>query len=222
MAGTASKKLRQKREAAPLPPSITVDEIQAAIEAENRTRNSYHSLSAYVRKHIGCTSSELEPPYGTFIHRMWSRGQLRYRQLKAWQMFTQDLERSYGNTGPLCASYSDRIAAPLTDTINYGYDDDEPISGKAVAGISLATWNSEHSSLQQKYDNLRREERGLIEQLIRDYIRATRGIKIHCHDAAYIGSFISGYTDNRQCIAAFVSRVQAILSSLADMYMIVD
>lgn len=221
MAGAASKKLRQKREAAPLVP-YTPDEIQQALEAEKRLQNSYHSLARYLRKHIGCTEEALEPDDGTIMHNLWARKKLRRRHLIAWKLFTRDFERSLGNSSSMVTSYSERVSTSSAGTPRTDLPEDEPLSGRSLADINLSEWNNEHTFIQQKWDCLHKEERGLMEQLIRNHIKVTRGVKIHHHDGAYIGSFLSGYQDNRQCIAAFVSRVQAMMSHLADLYMISD
>lgn len=220
MTKAASKRLRQQREAAPLPPPYSKDEIAEAIAADERVRNSYHSLSSHVRKHVGSTDHSLEPDEGTIIHDLWRRAKLRKRQLMAWAAFTKDLERTYGNSGPLCASYQQSVSKSAPGTPRTDTPDDEPISAHGLADVSLASWAIEHDTIQQKWLYLRREERGIMEQLIRDHIRVTRGVKIHRHDLAYMGNFLSGYNDNRQCIAAMVSRIQAVLSNLADLYMI--
>jgi hypothetical protein len=203
-------------------PQYTVDEIDAALAADKRLANSYHSLSIYLRKHNGCRDEDVAPLDGSILFHLWQRGKLRRRQLLAWKFFWRDLQRAYGESGPLTISYTERVSTSSAGVPRADGEEDEPITGKGVASVKMAEWNDEHTIITQKWDSLRREERGIMEQLIRDHIKVNTGLKIHCHDLGYLGAFLSGYNDNRQAIAAGVSRVQALLNNLADLYMISD
>ena len=221
MARPASKTLRQKREAVSLP-TYTTDEIAEALASERRVANSYYTLSAHLRMHRPCHDEDVMPEGGSMLYHLWTRGKLRRRHLLAWAYFWRDLQRSYGDSGSLTVSYSERVSTSSAGVPRPEMEEDAKINGKDLASIRQAEWNAEHTSVQQKWEHLRSEEKGILEQLIRDQIRVTTGYKIHCHDLTYIGSFLSGYRDNRQAIAAGVSRVQALLTNLADLYMISD
>lgn len=220
MASPASRTLRKKREAVPAP-QYTPDEIDAALAAEKRGQNSYMSLSRYLRAHRSCRDQDLAPADGSILYYLWSRGKLRRRQLLAWNAFWRDLQRSYGDSGPLTVSYKERVSTSSAGVPRSQFEDEE-FNARGLADIRLAEWNIEHTTVQQKWELLHREEKGILEQLIRDHIKITTGLKIHCHDISYLGSFLSGYKDNRQSLAAGVSRVQALLSHVADLYMISD
>lgn len=213
--------MRRKREAVPVP-EYTNDEIEEALAAEKRLANSYHSLSSYLRKHRSCRDEDVEPLDGSIIHQLWQRGKLRRRHLLAWKYFWRDLQRAYGESGSMTVSYSERVSTSTAGVPRADHEEDEPITGRGMANVKMAEWNMEHTIITQKWDSLRREERGIMEQLIRDHIRVSTGIKIHCHNLGYLGEFLSGYKDNRQAIAAGVSRIQALLNNLADLYAIKD
>ena len=219
MSKSASKTLRSRREAVPIP-QYTPDEIETALLAEKRLANSYHSLSSYLKKHHSCRDEALAPIDGSILFYLWQRGKLRRRQLLAWKYFWRDLQRAYGESGSLVTSYTERVSTSSAGVPRPECDEDDVITGKNMANVRMAEWNAEHTIVSQKWDSLRREERGILEQMIRDHIRVSTGIKIHCHDLSYLGSFLSGYNDNRQAIAAGVSRIQALLNNLADLYMI--
>lgn len=221
MANPAGTKLRSKREVVPLP-QYTHDEVEAALNAEKRVRNSYHSLSIYLRMHRPCQDDALAPLDGSMLYALWKRGRLRRRQLLAWQRFWRDLQRSYGDSGPMTVSYRERVSTSTAGAPRDSGREDEPFSARALADVRMAEWTPEHETVQQKWAHLRREERGILEQLIRDHIRVSTGLKVHCHDLCYIGGFLSGYKDNRQALAAGVRSVQATLSNLADLYLIAD
>lgn len=216
----AKRQLRSRREAAPVP-QYSQDEIAAAIAAEARVKNSYLTLARYMQKHRGCTDEDVMPADGTMIYNLWLRGKLTRRQLIAWNMFWNDVEESYGASGPLSVSYAERVSTSVAGAPRTVHSTDEPFNAIGLADVRMASWNSAYASMTQKLDALRREERGIMDQLIRDHIRVVKGVRgMHSHDIAYIGGHLSGYKDNRQAIAAGVSRIQAMLNNLADMYMV--
>lgn len=216
-----TKRARASREAAPATPTIGKDEIDRAVAAEVRVKNSYHSITSGTKKHRGCSDDDVEPAGGSMLHALWQRGKLNRRQLLAWRSFWDEIEKSYGDSGPLSVSYAERVSTSVAGAPRSDPSFEEDFNAHGLSGMRLATWNNEWLSVNQKWEYLRREERAIIEQLVRDHIRIVRGLKnVHSHDVAYIGEFLSGYRDNRQAIAAGVSRIQAILTNLADMYMI--
>lgn len=201
---------------------LTAKDIDAIILAEKRTKNSYLSLSIDLRMHRPCRDYDLAPEDGSIMRHLWRRGKLNQRHLKAWQMFWRDYCRSYGDSASLITSYQERVSTSSAGVARETSEDEgeRSITGKRVANIRMAEWSPEFAIIDEKWKNFRKEERGILDQLIRDYITVTSGTKIHSHDLAYIGKHLSGYKDNRQAIAAGVARIQAIMTHLADLYMV--
>ncbi len=77
---------------------------------------------------------------------------------------------------------------------------------------------SEGVRCQELWDFLHIEERGLIEQIMRDYHRAGGNRGIHAPTLAALGLILAGYQDNRQQIAAGVASVQRLLNTVAEFY----
>ena len=225
MATQAAKVLRRRREVAPLP-NITPDEIEIALAADGRLKNSYHSMSLNVRMHRSCRDDDVEPLDGTIIHGLWCRGPdgpgLTRRQLVTWQRFWRDLQRSYGDSGPLTVSYKERVSTSSAGVPRPDMDDDEPINARGLANVRMAEWNAEYSRAQEAWSILNDDARAIIEQMIRDHLLVAENLRIHCHTLAYIGTFLCGYRDNRQAISAAVARIQTALNNLARLYRVSD
>lgn len=85
MAG-AKKAAIKTRDVIPAP-EFTRDDIERALSGEQQLRNSYYSLSDYLKKFQPCTIEQLEPQGGTIIHNYWQRGRLTTRQTVAWLTF---------------------------------------------------------------------------------------------------------------------------------------
>lgn len=217
---TAAKKTKTRRLSAPAVPDVELAAIERAITHDKKNRNSYHSLPPYVRKRRGCTDEDVEPADGTILHPLWRRGKLERRELLAWKKFWGELERSSGDSGPLCVSYTERVSTSSAGAPRADSPMEEDFNAMGLAGMRLANWNKEWESIEQKWQYLRPTERAIIGELIKDHAKVVRGVKIHSHDITYIGMFFSGYNDNRQSISSGVTRIQVVLSALADMYML--
>lgn len=184
-------------------------EVEEMLDGEKRLQDSYHSLSQHLRMHRRCVDENLEPIEGSIIHKLWGKGQLTRQQLMAWHRWFTDMRRAAGNTDKLSVSYQQR-----SDGTGSGGNDAAAYHGP------LTNWNAEFSRIEQVWGALRSHEKGLMEQLFRDAIRCSGVKEIHSHNLSYIGGMLSGYGDNRQQIAAGVSAVQRLLSSLAELYRI--
>jgi hypothetical protein len=183
-------------------------DIREMLASEKALQASYNSLSHHLRMHRGCQQDNLAPNHGSILHSMWQKKQLTWMQLKGWQKFYIDLKGALGSSGSVVSSYSGGQAEG-----NYASRELQ----RETPGPS-ANWNDHSERLGQTWALLRRHERGLLEQLIRDTIR-TEGYKdVHAHSLAYLGNILSGYSDNRQCNAAAVSAIQRLLTSIAENY----
>lgn len=187
----------------PVPP-----DIREMLASEKALQESYISLSNLLRMHRGCQETNLAPNHGSILHGMYAKGQLTWQQLKGWQKFYADLKGALGVSGSVVSSYSGGPAEG-----NYASRELQ----RETPGPT-AKWNDQSVRLAETWGLLRRHERGLLEQLIRDAIR-TEGYKdVHAHTLAYLGNILSGYSDNRQCNAAAVSAIQRLLTSIAENY----
>lgn len=179
------------------------------VDAEANVRDSYNSLNHYLKMHRSCRDEGLEPNEGSILNTLWRKGQLSRQQAMAWQWWYQDMRRAIGNTNALHVGYSGASEG------NFVSREAE----RAYPGHSTY-WTAEAAKIEEVWERLRDHERGLIEQLFRDTLR-TEGLKeVHAHDLKYIGNFLSGYNDDRQKIAAGVSAIQRLLTSLAEIYRI--
>lgn len=210
----------EHRATAVAPPSVLVSsrpmrdpvppDIREMLASEKALQASYNSLSHHLKMHRGCQKNTLAPNHGSILHGMYMArgGQLTWQQLKGWQMFYADLKGALGSSGSVVSAYSGGASEG-----NYASRELQ----KETPGPTTH-WNDHSVRLGQTWAMLRRHERGLLEQLIRDAIR-TEGYKdVHAHSLAYLGNILSGYADNRQCNAAAVSAIQRLLSSIAEIY----
>jgi hypothetical protein len=197
-------------------------DIDVDADGDGGVRNSYHSIIPGIRKHRGCSDGDVEPVVGSILHRPWRAGLLTRRQLVAWNWFLHDWEESYGSSGQMSITYTERVSTSVSGVPRTELPYDDAISAINLADVRLAHWNGAFDSVSTKVGLLRPEGRAIIDQLLRNHIRVARGAKIHCHDIAYIGGLMTGYQDNRLCIAAGMAKIGSMLDHLADMYMVND
>lgn len=185
--------------------AVTTDDIEKALAGEASV-SSYMSLSYHLRMHRPCRDDDLEPTDGSRLHVLWRKGQLTRQQLKGWQLWFSDVLDAIGNSNGLCIGYEPR-------------GDGGSASNDHAAFYGPSTyWNAAQYRVEWSWSQLHFHERGLLAQLLLDALEHL-GVKgIHAHDFRYLGGFMSGYNDNRQQIAACVSAVQRLLTSLAETY----
>jgi hypothetical protein len=186
----------------------TAKEIEQALASEAQVAASYMSLSHHLRMHRACRDDELEPVDGSIVHQLWRKGQLTRQQLSAWRQWLADMNAAHGSTNGLCIGYEPRGDGGSTSNDHAAYH------GPGTY------WNAAQSRVEQVWKSLRFHERGLIEQLFRDFLKHSGVKQIHSHDLQYLGGFLSGYNDNRQKISAGGSAIQRLLTSLGEIYMI--
>lgn len=210
---------KRKREPAPTSP-MTAEEVNKALATDKATQNAYHSIARDTRKRRGCRDDDVEPIQGTIIHSLWRHWHLERRELIAWKRLCHDIELSVGDSGPLTVSYSERVSTSVAGAPRSESDREEEFNAIGLSGMRMAHWNPEWESANEKLGTLRSDELAIIGQLLRDHIRIVRHLKIHHHDLAYLGEYFCGYKDNRQSLSAITSRIQGILTHLANMYLI--
>lgn len=191
------------------PKAMAAAEVRKMVESEARVRDSYNSLSHHLRMHRGCDDEKLAPNHGGIMHGLWLKEQLTRQQLKAWQWFYDDLRCAMGSSNALVASATGGGA-------NGGNQASRQLE-KAYPGHS-SYWNEQANRVEEVIGKLRGHEKGLLEQLVRDTLRTEGHKDVHAHDLRYLGNILSGYRDDRQKIAAAVSAIQRMLSSLAEIY----
>lgn len=182
-------------------------DIQEILASEKAMLESYNSLDRHLRLHRPCHEEGLAPNHGSHLHSLWQKGHLTKQQLYGWQMFYDDLKRAKGASNSIVSSMGGG------STMDYASRQLQ----RSRPGHTSA-WNMQAARLDEVLGGLHDHERGLLVQLVRDALR-TEGFKeIHAHTLPYLGSVLSGYKDNRQSISAAVSRIQALLTSIAEKY----
>lgn len=133
-----------------------------------------------------------------------------------------DLQESDGSSGNLVVNYNERVTTSSAGVAKSdGYGDDEPITAKAMAPVKMASWNQEYQRVSELWDSLPRRDRGMLEQLTRDYLHCMGGNReVHRHDIKNIAAFLSGLKDDRQCGAYGLCLVHSVLEKIADFYRI--
>jgi hypothetical protein len=200
---------------------ITKDDIDEALKGEQRLRNSYFSMSDYLKKFHPTVDRKYEPVGGTIIFKLWSRGRLTAKQSRAWSLFWNDLQASSGDSGGLGVSYSERVCTSVAGVARAAHhsDEHEKINAKSLSPVRMAKWNAEFTRANEIWESLSRRQKGLAEQLIRDHLRCSGGNKdLHSHEIKYIASFLSGYQDGRQAGAYGVCMVHDLLERLSEFY----
>jgi hypothetical protein len=185
----------------------SLPDIQEILASEKALLESYNSLDKHLRLHRPCHDEGLAPNHGSHLHALWAKGQLSKQQLYGWQMFYDDLKRAKGASNSVVSSMGGG------STVDYANRQLQRSKPGHTSG-----WNKQAARLDEILGGLHDHERGLLVQLVRDALR-TEGFKeIHAHTLPYLGSVLSGYRDNRQSISAAVSRIQALLTSIAERY----
>jgi hypothetical protein len=184
-------------------------------------RESLNTMSRYLTMHRPCTDF-LEFQEGSIIEDIRRRGRLRRHHVLAWAKWWAVVCAAHGSTGGMTVSYQERVDTslpvdPLSEYSLY-FNNSEELEraiDRSKPYIYLTSAADEYARL---WEWLRHEERGLIEQLTRDYHRASGHRDVHASTLTTLGMVMSGYSDNRQSISAGVSRVQACLNSVAEFY----
>lgn len=182
-----------------------IREMQAS---EKALQESYNSLSGFLRMHRPCRDEPLAPNPGGILHRLWGRGHLTKQQLYGWQTFWSDLRKERESSNALVGS----LAGGSSEG-NYPAREMQ----RATPGPSTRL-TREGERARQVWHLLHKHERGLLEQLIRDTLRTEGYKEVHAHSMDYLGKVLSGYSDNRQAVAAATRAVQGVLTSIAEKY----
>ena len=182
-------------------------DIQEILASEKILLESYNSLDKHLRMHRPCQDDGVAPNHGSHLHALWGKGQLSKQQLYGWMMFYDDLKKAKGASNSVVSSMGGG------STVDYASRQLQRSRPGHTSG-----WNKQAARLEDVLGGLHDHERGLLVQLVRDALR-TEGFKeIHAHTLPYLGNVLSGYRDNRQAISAAVSRIQALLTSIAEKY----
>lgn len=182
-------------------------DIREMLASEKALQESYNSLDQHLRVHRPCQDEALAPNYGGMLYRMWQQKKLTKQQLDGWQSFWEDLMKAAGSSNSVVASLEGG------STVDYATRELQ----KARPGPA-AHWNLHAVRVTEAWNSLRKHERGLLAQVIRDTLRTEGNKDIHAHSVDYLGGILSGYHDNRQKIAAGVSAIQRLLISIAEFY----
>lgn len=209
-------KPRAKREPYKIPlhrrpaaePLAWESDIHQILASEKALQESYNSLDKHLRMHRPCRDDALAPNYGSELHKLWQKGHLSKQQLYGWQMFYDDLKRAQGSSMSMVSSMSGGGSEGSYASRELQKERPGPTT----------YWNKQAARLEDILGNLHDHERGLLVQLVRDALRSEGYKEIHAHTLGYLGNIMTGYKDNRQAIAGAVSRVQALLCSLAEGY----
>lgn len=187
-----------------VPPDIR--EMEAA---EKALQESYNSLSRHLRMHRGCRDEGLAPNAGSILYKLWISDKLTKQQLYGWQCFYDDVKAEWGSSNSLVASMNGGGAS------EGNYPSREMQRSRVGPSARLT---KEGVRANEVLGRLHNHERGLLEQLVRDAYHTEGNKEIHRHTLPYLGNILAGYRDNRQCIAAAVSAIQRLLSSLGEAY----
>ena len=156
---------------------------------------------------------------GSILEDMRRRGKLRRHQIVAWQKWWNTLIAAHGATNGMVSSYEEQVdkSGPgMTDA--YMFESRAALERAIIKSHPYIYITPAGQEFQAVWGFLRAEERGLIEQITRDYHRASGNHEIHAPTLAALGFILSGYQDNRQQIAAGVASVQRLLNSIAEFY----
>jgi hypothetical protein len=189
------------------PPSQDVREMEAA---EKALQASYNSLSTHLRMHRPCQDEALAPNYGSILYKLYQQKKLTKQQLYGWSFFWDDLRRERDRES------SQSMVMGVEGGASQGNYASRELR-KKVPGPS-ARLTKEGERARAIWHSLRSHERGLLDQMIRDALRTEGYKEVHAHTVDYLGGILSGYADNRQKIAAGVSAIQRLLSSIAEAY----
>ena len=199
-------------EPAPRKKVTAIDEFRQMAEAEKRLQESYNSLSHFLKMHRPCDDGAIVPISGTFLFKMFVKGQLNRKQLTAWHWLYGDIKTAKGSTNGMISS-----AEGSASSADYATRQME----RSRPGHSTY-WNSQAARLQTVLESLRAHEYGLLQQVVRDYLHHDGYKEIHAHTLPYLGGILTNYKDNRQQIAAAVSAIQRLLSSVGEAYGVPD
>lgn len=196
---------------------------------EVRLRETYNTLSRYLTLFRACTDDVIicwGKPFnavmkdGSIVEDIRRRGKFRKHHILAWHKWYACVTAAHGVTDGMTSSYNEAVdkSLPVISANTFQFSDQDALEVAIKRSAPYIHLTAAGAEYQQLWDFLRDEERGLIEQLTRDYYRAGGERDIHAPTLAYLASGMSGYNDNRQSISAGVSRIQALLSSVAQFY----
>ena len=155
---------------------------------------------------------------GSMLEDMRRRGKLRRHQIVAWQKWNC-LISAHGSTNGMVSSYEEQVDKSGPGAADaYMFESRAALERAIVKSHPYIYITPAGVEFQAVWGYLRREERGLIEQITRDYHRASGNRDINAPTIAALGFVLSGYHDNRQQIAAGVTAVQRLLNSVAEFY----
>lgn len=200
-----------------------------ARRAYEHWRETYNTLSRYLTLHRPCAEETIiyrgRPinavmKDGSIMEDIRRRGLLRQHQILAWHKWYACVTEAHGVTDGMTSSYNEAVdkSLPVVSVNSFDFKDRDALEVAIKRSAPYIHLTQAGAEYQQIWDFLRNEERGLLEQLTRDYYRADGIRDIHAPTLAYLGSGLSGYHDNRQTIAAGVSRIQALTNSIAQFY----
>lgn len=211
-------------------------------EFEVRVRESMNSMSRYLTMHRPCMDEGYELQDGSILEDIRKRGYLRKHQIMAWMKWYGLVMAAHGRSDAMTVSYNERVDTflPSNDEDTWfgeNHVDAEDYGGSRLSGYAisdrlesrkrqikrrdtkyLTSITPAGAQFQEIWEFLREEERGLVEQLTRDYYRASGEREIHAPTLPTLGFILSGYRDNRQQIAAGVTAIQRLLNSVAQFY----
>lgn len=189
-------------------------------DLERQVRESYLTISRYLTIHRRCEDDELELQDGSILEDIRRRHPgLRKHQILAWMRLWNTLIAAHGSTNGMHGSYQEQV-----DSSGPGRAEDFMFASRAALAVTVAQsrpriyLTREGEEFQALWDHLRQEERGLAEQLIRDYHRASGNRDVHAPTLPALGMLLSGYQEPRQQMAAGVTSVQRLLNSIAEFY----
>lgn len=138
-----------------------------------------------------------EPPRGTVLHRLWRGRKLTRRQCQAAEKFFEIVGFAVegGGSGGLLPTYAPRVQSSRQEFYPTFFQNYYLRELQAIErSVCVHEWL-------------------VLRGLVRDFYWHGRGGDL---DLEYFGTLCSGYKDRRQAYAAGVSRIQCVLTSLAE------
>lgn len=139
-----------------------------------------------------------KPRQGTIIYTMWVHKKLTLKHQQAWCHFVEDLNSAEGRSGPIVSSYRESSGGS---------------GGSNVLRIPTATTNASYRRLERLFEQLTREEKILLRDLIFEEVQAKGQLK-----QELIGFVCNGFKSEDQARASGATRITCLLERLGAFY----
>ncbi len=194
--------------------SAKVKATQQALEAYKTPQEIHHDYDpkALTYEPYRRATDRYKPKKGTVLHRLWEQGHLTERQCRAADMFIDIVSRANDGKIPgLTASHQPVVDTSGNRDSRYDLDKMRPTKVMSIAPNSYARREKEVMNYLHRHEAL------ILLAVKRDYYFEQFGEKLDPRD---IGKACTKYKNEGQLYAAGVSKLQSMLTSMAEYFTI--